>query len=150
MPEHEGCLGPSCKCHSLISKPEKGTKNYRNNSKAQERAIAKDYVKAGFPKAHRVPGSGAFVNLPADVDTDSLLLLECKMTRTGKMTLQPAWLEKTEQQAKKMGRPFYALHAWVADKTHPFDKWICIREDYFFELLRRLNEAEGQLNDPTQ
>lgn len=147
---HEFCLGAGCKeCASesrgiIKEKKPPRTKQLRNNSKAQERAIANDYQTAGFTKARRVPGSGAFASLPADVDAGELLLLECKMTRTGRMIIDPAWLAKVEGQAKQMGRPFYALHAWVADKTHPFDKWVCIREDQFFEILRRLNEAEKE------
>lgn len=146
------CLGVGCKECLVLginngkkSRLKKTTKTLKNNSKNQERAIAKDYVKAGFEKARRVPGSGAFANLPADVDPGELLLLEAKMTRTGRMIIDPEWLSKTERQAKEMGRPFYALHTWVADESHPFEKWVTIREDYFFELLRRLNAAEREL-----
>jgi Holliday junction resolvase len=108
----------------------------KNRSKAQEREVAKEYVKAGFENARRVPGSGAFATLPGDVDPGRLFLAECKETRRGRLTIDPEWLDKVESQSKSMGRPWYALHTWIGSETSRYRKTVTISEDFFYELLK--------------
>lgn len=141
---------PGCKCHinsgRIKEAKQPRTKRLRNNSKAQEREIAKSYKEAGFEKARRVPGSGAFSTLPGDIDPQELLLAEAKETRTGKLTLNPDWVDKIENQARQMGRPWWAVHLWVAEDQSRYRKNVVISEEFFFSLLRRIKELENEMS----
>lgn len=120
-------------------------RSLKNRSKHQERLIAKDYVKAGFPKAKRQAMSGAIAILPADVDPGSLLLVEAKQTRTGRMIIDPDWLEHVEKQSKDMGRAgFYALHSWISKDMDNYKKVVVVSEPLWFALLSRWNEENSR------
>lgn len=111
-------------------------KSLKNRSQHQERLVAKSYVAAGFPKAKRQAMSGAMRALPGDVDPGHLLLVECKETRTGRMIINPDWLEHVEQQSQDLGRAgFYALHAWVAKDSDNYKRVVVVSESLWLAIL---------------
>lgn len=111
-------------------------KSLKNRSQHQERVVAKAYVAAGFPKARRQAMSGAMRILPGDVDPGQLLLVECKETRTGKMVIEPDWLEHVEQQSRDLGRAgFYALHGWVAKDSDNYKRVVVVSEPLWLAIL---------------
>jgi hypothetical protein len=120
----------------------KGTpiKKLKNRSEQQERTVAKSYVAAGFPKARRQAMSGAMRVLPGDVDPGTLFLVECKMTRQGKMIIDPDWLEHVEQQSRDLGRAgFYALHSWIAKGSDNYKKVVVVSEPLWLAILSKWN-----------
>lgn len=111
-------------------------KALKNRSEQQERDIAKSYQAAGFPKARRQAMSGAMRVLPGDVDPGSLLLVEAKQTRTGRMVIDPGWLEQVEKQSSDLGRAgFYALHSWVAKGTDHYKKVVIVSEPLWLVIV---------------
>lgn len=150
-PEPHDCVGRLCRDlvkEGTIGKRLKNTtKTRNNNSKNQERNLSKRYQDVGFEKARRVPGSGSISILPGDVDPGEWFMGEAKMTRTGKLTIQPTWIRKIAEQAKQMGRPWWVLHTWTAEGLDQFTKCVTLSEDTFYELLRRLKAAEAELGD---
>lgn len=111
-------------------------KALKNRSEHQERLVAKGYVEAGFPKAKRQIMSGAISTLKGDVDPGQLLLVECKQTRTGRMIINPDWLEQVEKQSKDMGRAgFYALHSWVSKNMDNYKRVVVVSEPLWFAIL---------------
>lgn len=111
-------------------------KTLKNRSEQQERDIAKSYVAAGFPKARRQAMSGAMRVLPGDVDPGSLFLVEAKQTRTGRIVIDPGWLEQVEKQSRDLGRAgFYALHAWVAKGSDNYKKVVVVSEPLWLVII---------------
>src|ERR1700694_1663271 len=116
-------------------------KSLKQRSEQQERDIAKGYREVGFPHAKRQAMSGALRVLPGDVNPGSLLLVEAKETRTGRMIIDPAWLEQVEQQSRDIGRAgFYALHSWVAKGNNNYKKVVVVSEPLWFAILAKWNE----------
>lgn len=139
--DHESCDNPLCKCHALT---QRKPRNIRQASKSQEDRIAKEYQKAGFPKAHRVLGSGAFKKrvMVGDVDTEDLLLVEAKESRRGTLTIKPEWIDQVTREAKDKGRPWACLHAWVAKNNENFRKVVIVEESTWLDLLKQLKDSE--------
>lgn len=138
------CLGPGCKCHIkgiIKEKKPPRTKQLRNNSKAQERHIAKLFKTAGFEQSRRVPGSGSMAILPGDIDSD-WFLGEAKMTRTGRMVIVPLWIRKIRKQAQQMGKRWWVLHTWTAEGNDQFEKLVTLDESTFFEILAQAKANE--------
>lgn len=127
-------------------KPQRRTKNdtkhRKERSKSQERGVARSYRESGFSSAKRVAGSGNIAGLPGDVDPGSWFLGECKETRSGKLVVDPEWVEKIEAQSRQRGRPWWALHLWIADTTSNYRKVVVLDEGHFFQLIRRLKAYE--------
>lgn len=118
-------------------------KALKNRSKEQEREIAKDYKAAGFPNAKRQVMSGAIHYLKGDVDPGKLLLVEAKMSRSGRIIINPEWLEKVEQESKDLGRAgFYALHSWVAAGSDNYKRAVIVSEPLWYAILSKWNDAE--------
>ena len=139
-----------CQVQAMHDKKQarKGTpiKALKNRSEQQERLIAKGYVAAGFPKARRQAMSGAMRVLPGDVDPGSLLLVEAKQTRSGKLVVEPKWMEQVEQQSKDLGRAgFYALHGWVAKGTDNYKRVVMVSEPLWFAILTKWNEETPEI-----
>src|SRR5665213_176629 len=125
-------------------------KALKNRSEQQERTIAKGYVAAGFPKARRVPMSGAIASLKGDVNPGSLLLVECKETRQGRMVIKPDWLLQVRKQSKDMGRAgFMALHAWVGEGSDNYYKVVLVDESLWFAILSKWNEESPEIFQET-
>jgi len=121
------------------------TRRIRSNSQNQERAIAESFKEIGFKNSRRQPGSGAFNMILGDVDPGELLLAEAKQTRSGQLTIKHDWIVKIEAQAKQMNRPWWALHTWVAKGESNFRKSVVISEEFFFYILKRMKDAEAEL-----
>jgi Holliday junction resolvase len=124
---------------------KKDPKHNRQRSQAQERSITDTYKDIGY-KARRVPGSGAFHDamLYADVDIDNLLLVEAKETRTGKITIDPEWVEKVKAEAQAIGKRFWAIHAWVAEAESNYKKLVIVEQDTWMTLLKERRDMEKE------
>jgi Holliday junction resolvase len=124
---------------------KKDPKHNRQRSKAQERSVEGEYKAVGY-KAHRVPGSGAFHEalLFADVDVENLLLVEAKETRTGKITIDPEWVEKVKAEAAALGKRFWAIHTWVAEEEANYKKLVIVEQDTWMTLLKERKELEKE------
>lgn len=139
-----------CQIEAMHDKKQakRGTpiKALKNRSEQQERLIAKGYVVAGFPKARRQIMSGAISTLKGDVDPGSLLLVEAKQTRSGKLVIDPDWLEKVEKESKDLGRAgFYALHGWVSKNMDNYKRVVVVSEPLWFAILSKWNEESPEI-----
>lgn len=125
-------------------RPKSDIKARRSRSKSQEDRVAVDYQRSGFPKAKRVFGSGAFKErvMLGDVDPGEWILAECKETRSGGLNIKREWVNQIRRESAAMNRPWWALHAWIADDTSNFEKVVILDEAHFFEILRRLRSYE--------
>jgi hypothetical protein len=121
-------------------------KHNRQRSQAQERGLTDDYKEIGFPKARKVPGSGAFheAMLYSDVEVEDLFLAECKETRTGKMVIDPEWVGKVRAEAVALGKKFWAIHAWMAKDEGHYKKLVVVDETTWMSLLRERNELRQE------
>lgn len=120
-------------------------KSLKQRSEQQERDIAKGYREAGFPHAKRQAMSGALRVLPGDVDPGSLLLVEAKETRTGRLVIKPDWLLQVREQARNMGRAgFYALHAWLTEGEKNYLKVVIVDEALWFAVLEKWNKDNAE------
>lgn len=120
---------------------EKGDiKKRRSRSKSQEDRVAEHYQRSGFPEAKRVFGSGAFKDrvMLGDVDPGEWILAECKQTRTGGLTIKQSWVKQIRKESSQLGRPWWALHAWIADDNSNFEKVVILDEEHFFDLISQL------------
>lgn len=126
-----------------IRRPTNDTQHKKQRSKAQERGIARSYGIAGFKTAKRIPGSGAFQGLKGDVDPGEWFLGECKQTRGGRLVIDPRWYDKIEYEARNLGRPWWAVHAWIGDETSNYRRVVILNEPHFFELIRQLKGYES-------
>jgi Holliday junction resolvase len=115
----------------------------KNKSREQERQLAKEYQKAGFAKARRVPASGAIAGLPGDVEVEDFLLAEAKFSGRGKLTINPAWIDKIRNQARQAGKKNWALHAWVKEGDDNYRKIVIVDPEFFFDLLKQLKAYES-------
>lgn len=128
------------------AKKPAGIKALKNRSEHQERLIAKSYKEAGFPRSRRQAMSGAMRVLPGDVDPGSLLLVEAKQTRTGRITIDPAWLEQVEKQSRDLGRAgFYALHAWIAKDTDNYKRVVIVSEPLWLAILGNWTKDNAEI-----
>jgi hypothetical protein len=146
---HGGIKGLCKECLLEVIQAKKQAKKrvpikaLKNRSRDQELNIGKDYKKAGFLKARRVPMSGAISTMPADVDPGELLLVEAKLTRTGQLIIKTDWLAQVRRQSFNMGRRgYYALHAWVAQGDENYHKVVVVDEDLWFNILAQLKREE--------
>lgn len=118
-------------------------KTLKNRSRDQEVKVGKDYKAAGFPRAKRQTMSGAISYLPGDVDPGELLLVECKLTRAGRIVIDPQWISQVEKQSQNLGRSgFYALHTWVAQDNEHYHKMVVIPESLWFQILSKFKEIK--------
>ncbi len=144
------CIQENCK-HRQVAKLEErrqesklktDPKHNKARSQNQERNIAKEYQKAGFEKSRRVPMSGAIVGLKGDISSD-LFLAEAKMTRGGRLVVDPSWIQKIQQEAQDVGKQ-WVLHAWAAGKEDNFTKVVILNEEYFFKLIAQLKAFQDE------
>lgn len=131
-------------------KPKKGKwsrtiKSAKGRATAMETKVAEGYKASGFSRARRVPMSGAIVGvLPGDVDPGEEFLCECKMSRSGKLQVQPKWWKQIKQQARDAGRT-PVLHGWVAEADDPYDKVVMVPEEVWYALLKERNDLQVEL-----
>lgn len=99
----------------------------RHYSKAQENKVAS---KLG---GQRTLNSGATPFQKGDVTTDKILL-ECKtkVKPSETITVHKEWLEKNEQEALFMGKPYSAL----VFNFGPNEKNYYVVDEYMFDMIR--------------
>ena len=117
-------------------------KKLKARSRSQELRVAKDYREVGFHLSRKVPMSGSLADHKGDVDPGELLLVECKETREGNLTITTDWLAKIQKEAFDKGRRWYGLHAWVAKDSGHFNKVVVVDEDLWFEVLTAYKKRE--------
>ena len=103
-------------------------------SSRQEKSVAKSL------KGKTVPNSGAIMFGAGDVALDNWLI-ECK-TKTKpseSITIHKEWLEKNEEEAFAMQKPYSALCFNFGD-LHNADNYYIINEDLFLKLKNYLEE----------
>ena len=101
-------------------------------STKQEKRVAKDLG------GKRTPNSGATLFSKGDVDLSDWLI-ECK-TKTkpsDSMSIKREWLEKNEEEAFAMGKPYSALCFSFGD-LHNDRQYYIINEDMFKKLVEIL------------
>ena len=101
-------------------------------SSRQEKGVAKSL------KGKTVPNSGAIMFGAGDVVLD-IWLIECK-TKTSpseSMSIKKEWLEKNEEEAFAMGKPYSALCFSFGD-LHNDRQYYIINEDMFKKLVEIL------------
>lgn len=101
-------------------------------SSRQEKGVAKSL------KGKTVPNSGAIMFGAGDVVLDNWLI-ECK-TKTSpseSMSIKKEWLEKNEEEAFAMGKPYSALCFSFGD-LHNDRQYYIINEDMFKKLVEIL------------
>lgn len=125
---------------------KKDIKHSKDRATAQEYAVRDEYREAGYTKARKVPGSGAYHDaaLFSDVEVENLLLVECKETRTGKLTIDPEWVKKVEGEAKAMGKRWWAIHAWAAEGEAHYDKLVIVDQQTWMDLVKQLKDLEEE------
>ncbi len=103
-------------------------------SKKQENDLAKHF------EGERVKNSGATKFAKGDVTLDKWLLeAKTKMTPSKSMTIQKEWLEKNNQEALFMGKPYSAL----AFNFGPDEKnYYIINEELFDFLVQHIDDFE--------
>lgn len=118
-------------------------KSLKNRSKDQEREVSKGYLSAGFRHAKRQAMSGAISDLKGDVDPGELLLVECKMTKSGKLVIDMDWINQVEKQSRDMGRAgYYSLHTWTAGEHTQYKKVVVLPEELWFQILSQFKSNE--------
>lgn len=136
----------SCSCEDKglckFCQTRKRLRSSKNKSREQERQLAREYQEVGFKTARRVPASGAIAGSPGDVEVEDFLLAEAKFSGRGKLTINPAWIDKIKSQAKQAGKKYWALHAWVKQGDDNYRKVVIIDPDFFMELIRQLKAYE--------
>lgn len=108
----------------------------RYYSKRQEDSIAKQFG------GERVKNSGATRFAKGDVHLDKFLIeAKTKTTSSKSITIQKEWIEKNNQEALFMGKPYNAL----AFNFGPDEKNYYIVDDYLFEfLVEALNREDTE------
>ena len=99
-------------------------------SKKQENQVAEKF------NGRRNPNSGATPFIKSDVSLDKFLL-ECKtkMTKCGSISIKKEWLEKVNEEAVFMGKPYSAL---VFNYGPDEKNYVIINEDIFNEILENM------------
>ena len=106
-------------------------------STKQEKKVAKDLG------GRRTANSGATLFSKGDVDLSDWLI-ECK-TKTkpsDSMSIKKEWLEKNEEEAFAMGKPYSALCFSFGD-IHNDKQYFIISEDLFKKLVDSLEEEDA-------
>lgn len=106
-------------------------------SSRQEKGVAKSL------KGKTVPNSGAIMFGAGDVVLDNWLI-ECK-TKTSpseSMSIKKEWLEKNEEEAFAMGKPYSALCFSFGD-LHNDRQYYIINEELFKKLVDSLEEEDA-------
>lgn len=106
-------------------------------STKQEKRVAKDLG------GKRTPNSGATLFIKSDIDL-SEWAIECK-TKTkpsDSMSIKREWLEKNEEEAFAMGKPYSALCFSFGD-THNDKQYFIINEELFKKLVDSLEEEDA-------
>ena len=119
------------------AKLQTDVKHNKARSQAQELSVAKEYKANGFEEARRVPMSGAIATLPADVSLGELMLVECKMTKSGKMIFDWEWLRQVKTQAEREMKEG-VVHAWIGQVTGPYEKVVVVPEEFWYTILNEL------------
>jgi Holliday junction resolvase len=121
---------------------KKDVKHNKDRATAQEYAVRDEYREAGYLKTRKVPGSGAYhdAQLFSDVEVENLLLVECKESRTGKLQIEPEWVKKVSQEAKMMGKQWWAIHAWTAEGEQHYDKLVVVDQQTWMDLVKQLHD----------
>lgn len=125
---------------------KKDVKHNKDRATAMEYAVRDEYREAGYLKTRKVPGSGAYHDaiLFSDVEVEDLLLVECKESRTGKLQVEPEWVSKVEGESKAMGKPWYAIHAWVAEGEKHYDKLVVTKQETWMQLIKQLHDLDEE------
>lgn len=126
---------------------KKDIKHSKDRATAQEYAVRDEYREAGYPKTRKVPGSGAYHQaiLFSDVEVEDLLLVECKESRSGKLQIEPEWVSKVDGESKAMGKPWWAIHAWVAEGEKHYDKLVVVKQETWMDLMKQLKDLKEEL-----
>lgn len=103
-------------------------------SDRQEKKVAKAV------KGKQTPNSGSTPYIKGDV-LNELFLLECKthMEPTNKFTIKKEWIDKNEEEAFQMHRPYSAVVIDFGDGKNHY----LISEKLFLKLLNHLREEES-------
>lgn len=114
----------------ISHKPMRPTRFYSNK---QEKKVAKTVG------GKQTPNSGATAFVKGDVLTDQFLI-ECKTTTGEKQSfsIQKKWLQKNEEEAFAMGKPYSALAFDYGDGVQHY----VINERLFKKLVNYLKEEE--------
>lgn len=112
-------------------------KSTRYFSNKQEKHVAKSL------KGRQTANSGATPFQKGDVELSNILV-ECK-TKTSpseSMSIKKEWLEKNEEEAFAMGKPYSALCFSFGD-THNDKQYFIINEELFKKLVDSLEEEDA-------